>query len=60
MTGTKKEYTVYITITDATSVDAYNEEEAIEIATDIFRENGLDVDRGQFGVHYEGQVHAEI
>lgn len=40
-----KEYEIAITITDVTSVDAETEEEALEIARDIFKENGYDLDR---------------
>lgn len=40
-----KEYEIAITITDVTSVDASSKEEAIQIAEDIFRENGYDLDR---------------
>ena len=40
-----KEYEVAITITDVTSVDASSREEAYEIAKDIFKENGYDLDR---------------
>ena len=37
-----KEYTVAITITDVTSVDASSEEEALDIARGIFEENGYE------------------
>lgn len=40
-----KEYEVAITITDVTSVDASSQEEAYEIAKDIFKESGYDLDR---------------
>lgn len=40
-----KQYEVAITITDVTSVDASSEEEAYEIARDIFKEDGYDLDR---------------
>ena len=38
-----KEYEVAITVTDVTSVDASSEEEAKQLAWDIFKENGYDM-----------------
>ena len=41
-----KEYHVTLVIRDCTSVDAESEAEAKQIAIDIFKENGYDMDRG--------------
>lgn len=41
-----KEYHVALIVRDCTSVDAESEAEAKQIAIDIFKENGYDMDRG--------------
>lgn len=41
-----KNYHVTLVIRDCTSVDAASEAEAKQIAIDIFKENGYDMDRG--------------
>ena len=41
-----KEYHVTLIIRDCTSVDAESEAEAKQIAIDIFKESGYDMDRG--------------
>ena len=41
-----KEYHVTLIIRDCTSVDAESEAEAKQIAIDIFKENGYNMDRG--------------
>lgn len=52
-----KEYEVAITITDVTSVDASSQEEAYEIAKDIFKENGYDLDRDyELDIIYEREL----
>lgn len=38
-------YEIAITITDVTEVNASTETEAYELAADIFRESGYDLDR---------------
>lgn len=41
-----KEYHITLIIRDCTSVDAESEAEAKQIAIDIFKESGYDMDRG--------------
>lgn len=55
----KKEYEVTITITDCTRVDAYSEEEAIDIAEGIFEENGLIIGNYEFDVYEVGDIEDE-
>lgn len=46
----KKAYQVAVTITDSTEVDASSESEALQIAEDIFRENGLITGNAQLDI----------